>query len=94
MGDLDDYREGFFADVTALLRELKPDAPWERLLPDTHLWVEGYLDSIGLLEVIYLLEERLGRAIELTGEFLPNFYTLQALYQAYAEPALHGTEQG
>lgn len=92
--EADDYRESFFADVTALLQELKPHAPWAQLKPDTHLWSEGYLDSIGLLEVIYFLEDRLGCAIELQGEFLPHFYTLQALYEAYAVPVAQTADNG
>jgi acyl carrier protein len=87
-------REKFFAEATAVMRELKPDAPWEDLRPDTHLWAEGYLDSVGMLEVIYFLEEQLGRPIELLGDFLPNFFTLQAIYDAYAAPVAATTDQG
>lgn len=85
-------QETFFAEATAVMRELKPDAPWADLRPDSHLWAEGYLDSIGMLEVIYLLEEQLGRPIELLGDFLPNFFTLQAIYDAYAAPVASTTD--
>lgn len=87
-------RDAFFAEATAVMRELKPDAPWEHLQPDSHLWADGFLDSIGMLEVIYFLEERLGRPIELLGDFLPNFFTLQAIYDAYAAPVASTTDQG
>lgn len=84
---VDADQEEFYASVTALLRDLKPerdDVPDPEL--DTHLWAEGYLDSLGMLELIYFLEERLGREIELAGDFLPTFFTLRSIYETYVSP--------
>lgn len=79
-------QEEFYASVTALLRDLKPERDVPDPEPDTHLWAEGYLDSLGMLELIYLLEERLGREIELAGDFLPTFFTLRGIYETYVSP--------
>jgi acyl carrier protein len=89
-------RERFYASVTELLRELKPERDVPDPGPDTHLWVEGYLDSLGMLELIYFLEEQLGREIELAGDFLPSFFTLRSIYETYAtgggQPAADGAD--
>lgn len=79
-------RDEFYASVTALLRDLKPEREAPDPEPDTHLWAEGYLDSLGMLELIYFLEERLGREIELAGDFLPTFFTLRTIYETYVCP--------
>jgi acyl carrier protein len=83
-------REEFYASVTALLRDLKPERDVPDPAPDTHLWAEGYLDSLGMLELIYFLEERLGGEIELSGDFLPTFFTLRSIYETYALPGGRG----
>ncbi|MEH0822388.1 MULTISPECIES: acyl carrier protein [unclassified Micromonospora] len=78
-------QERFYADLTALLRELKPGEVMPDPDPDTHLWANGYLDSVGLLEVIYFLEDRMGREIELIGDFLPHFFTLESIWRTYVD---------
>lgn len=83
----DTTREEFYADLTALLLELKPDGTLPDPAPDTHLWSAGYLDSVGLLEIIYFLEDRTGREIELTGDFLSTFFTLENIWRTYVEPS-------
>ena len=76
-------REEFYASVTVLLRDLKPERDVPDPGPETHLWAEGYLDSLGMLELIYFLEEQLGGEIELAGDFLPTFFTLKSIYETY-----------
>lgn len=65
------------------MRELRPDNEWSDPTPTEHLWEHGYIDSIGLLEIIYYLEERSGRSIELTGEFIAKFVTLDSIYDEF-----------
>ncbi len=87
-------REEFYASVTVLLRELKPERDVPDPEPGTHLWAEGYLDSLGMLELIYFLEELLGREIELAGDFLPTFFTLRSIYETYVSPCGHPGADG
>lgn len=91
---LDMPREKFYSDLTSLLHDLKPDRDLSGLTPETHLWADGYLDSLGMLEVIYFLEERLGCEIDLVGDFLPNFFTLESIYDAYVAPGGARAESG
>jgi hypothetical protein len=47
-----------------------------------------------MLEVIYFLEEQLGCEIDLVGDFLPNFFTLKSIYDAYVAPSEARAEAG
>lgn len=76
-------RCAFQQDLIAIMRELRPDNEWSDPMPTEHLWEHGYIDSIGLLEIIYYLEERSGRSIELTGEFISKFVTLDSIYDEF-----------
>jgi acyl carrier protein len=80
-------REEFYAELTSLLHELRPGRSLPDPQPETHLWADGYVDSLGMLEIIYFLEDRLGCEIDLTGDFLPNFFTLKSIYDTYVTPA-------
>lgn len=91
---LDVPRERFYSDLTLLLRDLKPGRDLSGVTPETHLWAEGYLDSLGMLEVIYFLEDQLGCEIDLVGDFLPNFFTLKSIYDAYVAPSGVRAETG
>lgn len=91
---LDMPREKFYSDLTLLLHDLKPGPDLSGLTSDTHLWADGYLDSLGMLEVIYFLEKRLGCEIDLVGDFLPNFFALKSIYDAYVAPSGARAEAG
>lgn len=77
--------EEFFAELTAFLRGLKPDVD-STPEPTTHLWAEGYIDSLGMLELVFFLEELTGRPVPLDGDFLPTFFTMDAIYSTYVAP--------
>ncbi|WP_028934498.1 hypothetical protein [Pseudonocardia spinosispora] len=79
-------REEFYTLFTALLTELRSDLDLSGLEPDTHLWERGYLDSIGMLETIERLEVLVGRPLELCGDLLPTFYTMDRIYEAHIAP--------
>lgn len=79
-------REEFYTLFTALLTELRSDLDLSGLEPHTHLWSGGYLDSIGMLETIERLEVLLSRPLELSGDFLPTFYTMDRIYEAHIAP--------
>lgn len=52
--------------------------------PDTRLLQQGYLDSFGLVELIGLLEGRLG--VDLLGQLIPeDFETVRTLYARLEE---------
>ncbi|MGF7235078.1 MAG: hypothetical protein ACQSGP_08985 [Frankia sp.] len=84
-------RSAFQADLISVLRELRPGEEWTDPSPDENLWLGGYIDSIGLLEVIYHLEERCGQTIELTGDFMSRFVTLDAMFDEYGAVWSDGT---
>lgn len=75
--------EEFYSKFIALLQEIRPMRGLEELRPDTHLWATGYLDSLAMLEVIFFLEEILGRELNLSGDFLPTFYTMRSIYERH-----------
>src|SRR5207248_384155 len=58
-------REEFYLQFKELLACLKENQDFSDLTPDTHLWAAGYLDSIGMLEAIERIEEKLGRPLTL-----------------------------
>lgn len=72
----------FFAVLTAFLRRLKPEIDTDPE-PTTHLWAEGYIDSLGMLELVFFLEELTGSQVPLEGDFLPTFFTMDAIYTTY-----------
>ena len=72
----------FFAALVVFLRTLKPEIETVPE-PTTHLWAEGYIDSLGMLELVFFLEEMLGSQIPLEGDFLPTFFTMDAIYATY-----------
>jgi acyl carrier protein len=79
-------RDEFYKRLTSLLRELKPELEAPDPLPDTHLWVVGYVDSLAMLEIIFFVEDLVGHEISLDDDFLPNFYTMEAIFDAYVTP--------
>lgn len=81
-------RQDFYTELKVLLRDLKPDLDAREPEPDTHLWVAGYVDSLAMLEIVFFLEERLGRELDLDGDFLPSFFTMDAIYDTYVAPSL------
>jgi acyl carrier protein len=80
--------EEFYGKFIALLQEIRPASGLNRLQPNTHLWEAGYLDSLAMLEVIFFLEETLGRELQLSGNFLPTFFTMRRIYDAHVAPVL------
>lgn len=76
-------RKLFYAQLIGFLRDLKPGSSLPEPDPDTHLWEAGYLDSFAMLQVIDHLEAMLGREIPLGPAALPNFFTLNRIYETY-----------
>lgn len=79
-------QEGFFAQFTERLAELRPCQQFAAPEPNTDLWASGYLDSLAMLEIVTLLEDVVGREIELDGDFLSRFTTMESIYEAYVAP--------
>lgn len=80
-------RDEFYRHFVVFLRDLntgreKPDPE-----PDTHLWAEGYVDSLVLLEIIAHIEELIGDELALDQDFLPSFFTMRAIYDTHVSPA-------
>ena len=75
--------EAFYEQVGAFLAGQRPDLDGA-IEPDTQLWEAGYLDSFALIETITYLEELLGRPVEIGADDLPSFFTMKAMYAAFA----------
>ncbi|MFJ7249493.1 hypothetical protein ACIQWA_33355 [Kitasatospora sp. NPDC098652] len=77
-------REQFYEKFIALLQEIKPyDGADPR--PTSRLWEEGYVDSLALLDIVAFLEDLVGYEIDLGGDAITNFYTMQAMYDGYLQ---------
>jgi hypothetical protein len=76
-------REEFYDRFTALLQELSPGRDFKDLQPDSHLWMGGYVDSVAMLDIITFVEELIGDDLDLDGEFLRNFSSMEGIYEAY-----------
>lgn len=74
-------QQEFYEKFVALLKEIRPATDLDELQPDTHLWATGHLDSLALLEVIFFLEGQVGHELELSGDFLPTFFTMRSIYE-------------
>ena len=81
-------QEEFFKQCVNLLQQLTPERDFADLRPDTHLWIDGYLDSLALLDVITFVEELVGEEIVLDGNFLPTFFTIENIYSNYVADAV------
>jgi hypothetical protein len=80
-------RDEFYAEFAAFLASIKPGRDLSGLAPDTHLWAAGYLDSVGMLEVVAWLEAKLVSELELSGDFLPTFFTMARIYETHVASA-------
>ncbi|MGH9090982.1 MAG: hypothetical protein ACRDZR_06335 [Acidimicrobiales bacterium] len=78
--------EAFYGTLRGFLAGQRPDLDGA-IEPDTQLWETGYLDSFGLIETISFLEELLGRPVEIGADDLPSFFTMKAMYTAFAAGA-------
>lgn len=79
--------EEFFEKVKRFLAELDPGLDLDALTPQTHLWEMGYLDSFAMLNVVSFIEDETGRQVTLDPDALPNFFTVERMYEAYVEPS-------
>jgi acyl carrier protein len=73
----------FYGRFGDLVREMKPDRDIAELRPDTHLWATGFVDSVSMLEIVEFLEDLIGQEIDLSGNFLQNFTTMETIYTSY-----------
>ena len=80
-------REEFYKRFTELLRELSPGVDLTDLRPDTHVWSDGYVDSMAMLDVIMFVEDLTGHELAVDGDFLPTFFTMELIYDRYIAPA-------
>jgi acyl carrier protein len=72
----------FYTRFQEFLAERRPDLSGA-ITPETELWVEGYLDSFGLIETLTLLEEWTGRTLEVGADDIASFSTMSAIYKAF-----------
>ena len=78
-------REKFYEAFSRLLVELRPE--YEKPSADAHLWADGYLDSFAMVQVLQWLEELVGQELELGADALPNFFTMERIYDIYVADA-------
>lgn len=72
----------FYDRYSVFLRERRPDLDGP-ITPESELWVEGYLDSFGLIETLTILEEWTGRSIDVGADDIASFATMAAIYAAF-----------
>ncbi|HEX2051935.1 MAG TPA: hypothetical protein VHJ34_15060 [Actinomycetota bacterium] len=80
-------RDEFYRHFVAFLRDLNTGRDLPEPEPDTHLWAEGYVDSLVLLEIIAHIEDLIGDELALDQDFLPSFFTMRAIYDTHVAPA-------
>jgi acyl carrier protein len=56
-----------------------------RFSRDVDLWEEGYLDSVGVIEIIDFLEQRLHRMLPESVLFAPRFRSINGIAQLVLE---------
>lgn len=78
-------REAFYEAFGSLLTELRPE--YEKPSAGDHLWANGYLDSFAMVQVLQWLEELVGEELELGADALPNFFTMESIYDIYVADA-------
>jgi acyl carrier protein len=49
---------------------------------DTHLWNEGLVDSFRIMELVFFLEDLLGREIAFEHNIIGSFQTIQSMYDS------------
>lgn len=76
-------REQFYTSLLEILQDAKPGQDLSTVTPQTHLWRERIIDSLMMMEIVTYLEESLELEIDLRGDFLENFTTMSAMYDAY-----------
>lgn len=72
-------RDAFVAELIAMIERdvtLLPDDPIER---DTELLLDGFVDSLGVMQIVAWLEDRLGRRIEPSDIVYENFRTVDEI---------------
>ena len=78
-------RQGFYDAFVERLREIKPYPGMPDPRPTTHLWNSGYLDSLAMLAIVSFLEDLSGHELDLSGDFLRAFTTMEGIYDSYVE---------
>lgn len=76
-------REKFYESLLDILQDARPGQDLSAVTPQTHLWRERIIDSLMMMEIVTYLEESLELEIDLRGDFLENFTTMSAMYDAY-----------
>jgi len=91
MGDVrgtDMEQQQFVEAMTAYLQSKRPDADSHALTPDASLWDLGYLDSVGMVELIMFVENLLGGDVTLDTRDVRSFGSIQAIYDHHVKPRL------
>jgi acyl carrier protein len=65
--------------ILAFIREQFPAASQVELTTQTHLFREGVVDSIGILLLVRMLEERFSLSVDPAQMVLANFETVRAM---------------
>ncbi len=65
--------------ILAFIREQFPAASQIELTTKTHLFREGVVDSIGILLLVRMLEERFSLSVDPAQMVLANFETVRAM---------------
>ena len=76
-------RQDFYTKLSSFLLDLKPERAVAAPEPRTHLWTEGYLDSIGMFELLLFLEDMMGREIEIGPEMFGSFNSMEMIYDTH-----------
>ena len=67
------------AVILAFIQEQFPAASQVELTTETHLFREGVVDSIGILLLVRMLEERFSLSVDPSQMVLANFETVRAM---------------
>ncbi len=65
--------------ILAFIQEQFPAASQVELTTETHLFREGVVDSIGILLLVRMLEERFSLSVDPSQMVLANFETVRAM---------------
>lgn len=80
-------REEFYRRFVVFLRSIQDGIDLPVPEPATHLWIEGYINSVQMLEVLVFLEESTGRDIDLGPASAGTFDTMETIYRTYVAAA-------
>jgi acyl carrier protein len=68
--------------IQKVYKERHPEKKLIDINPTTNLLEYGYIDSLGIVEIIFYLEQMLGQRLAIEQYQPTDFYTLERMYSA------------